>query len=273
MSRTSSRSMLALHLPGVAAALTANASQTSVPTTGSKSIATGDDAAFAVQMTAKGGSDSITVQCASVGGIVGVMPTVTTGAVYSNTNQVPNVVIVASDGTLGYFFGGYVANSATTQTWSSSDTIKEYGNLIIPPFPVKVYGVILNAAFFGNTDAILYSNPLVTPVAEKTKSIDLNAIGSATAGPYPRQSKWITKRMPHRPIIWVAGNWGVGLVTGSPTHPGLSEDGSAKPTVLQFQFDDRDPIVLAIVAKEAVAIARSILDQYENPPPSPDRYS
>ncbi|WP_338832260.1 hypothetical protein [Bradyrhizobium sp. 27S5] len=109
----------------------------------------------------------------------------TTGAVYSNTNQVPNVVIVASDGTLGYFFGGYVANSATTQTWSSADTIKEYGNLIIPPVPVKVYGLILNAAFFGNTDAILYSDPLGTPFAQKTKSIDLNTIGSATAGPYP----------------------------------------------------------------------------------------
>ncbi|WP_338692023.1 hypothetical protein V5279_37930 [Bradyrhizobium sp. 26S5] len=73
--------------------------------------------------------------------------------------------------------------------------------------------------------------------------------------------------------IWVAGNWAVGLVTGSPTHPGLNEDGPAKPTFLQIQFNDREPIVLAIVAQEAVAIARSILDQYENPPPSPDRYS
>ncbi|WP_338688335.1 hypothetical protein V5279_23640 [Bradyrhizobium sp. 26S5] len=163
--------------------ITGSAWQTSVPTTGTKTVANGDFLAFAIQMTAKGGSDSLQVQCASQGGIVGVMPTVTTGSSYSNTTQLPNAVITFSDGVRGYFYGGYVASSSTTQTWSSADTTKEYGNLIQLPVPAKAYGVVFNAALFGNTDAILYSDPLGTPSAQKTVSIDLNTIGVASAGP------------------------------------------------------------------------------------------
>lgn len=175
---------VAASLAGGGGGITGSAWQTSVPTTGSKTIANGDFVAFCVQMTAKGGSDSIVAQCGGQGGVVGVMPTVTTGSSYSNTTQVPNAVITFSDGVRGYFYGGYVASSSSTQTWASNSTTKEYGNLIQLPVPAKAYGIVFNAALFGNTDVVLYSDPLGTPAAQKTVSVDLNAIGSASAGPY-----------------------------------------------------------------------------------------
>ncbi|MHC2619427.1 hypothetical protein ACVIW2_001459 [Bradyrhizobium huanghuaihaiense] len=63
----------------------------------------------------------------------------------------------------------------------------------------------------------------------------------------------------------LTNKWVVGLMADSPANP--------KPTVLIFEFDDRENINLAILPDEAVKIARAILDQYENPPPPPDRYS
>lgn len=170
--------------------ITTAAWQTHVPDTGTKTIANGDILAFAIQMTTRAGADSIVVQCENSTTISNFPGTTTFDgtSTYTAQNSVPNVVITFSDGTLGFFFGSYVASvGSTTQTWNSGSGTKEYGNYFALPVPAKIYGMVLNIGFAGNTsdcDAILYSDPLGTPVAEKTSSIDANVMGSATTGRY-----------------------------------------------------------------------------------------
>jgi hypothetical protein len=166
--------------------ITTTSWQEHAPDTGSKTIANGDLIAFAIQMTARAGADSVLVSAVSShSGNQTQMPTVTeyTGGSYSaGSGLLPNVVITFSDGALGFFFGGWVASvGSTTQTWNSSSGTKEYGNFFQMPVPAKIHGLIINCTIGGNTDVILYSDPLGTPVAEKTISVDLNTVGVATA--------------------------------------------------------------------------------------------
>lgn len=163
----------------------ATAWQEHVPTSGSKTIAHGDFVAFAVQMTARGGADSLVVQCFASPSGAGGHPTVSAFDLggYISTSFVPNAVITFSDGARGYFFGGSVASSASTQAWANNSATKEYGNFIQLPFPAKVHGLIFSAATQGDTDAILYSDPLGTPSAQKTVSLDTNTT-SVTVVPF-----------------------------------------------------------------------------------------
>lgn len=161
--------------------ITADAWQTSVPTTGSKTIANGDLVAFAVQATARAGADGVLVSAAAHLSTNQVLPCVTNfTASYADAARLPNVVITFSDGTLGFFIGGYVASvGSTTQTWNSGSSPNEYGNLFQAPFPMDIYGIQVAASFAGNADVVLYTDPLGTPSAQKTVSLDLNTQGTA----------------------------------------------------------------------------------------------
>lgn len=170
-----SRSMV-----GGGGGITANAWQTHVPTAGTKTIANGDLVAFCVQMTARGGTDSVAGNLPA-SAFAHHRPTVTayTGAAYQAQTVVPNIIITFSDGALGYFHGSDVGSSFGSRTWSSTDGTKEYGQLFNFPFPMKIYGA------YGWTDAdndfsvVLYSVPLsASPVAEGTVSIDSNAVAA-----------------------------------------------------------------------------------------------
>jgi len=161
--------------------ITSAAWQTSVPTSGTKTIASGDLLAMSIQMTARGGADSVLVS--NVGGLsTATIPGVTafTGGSYNASNQLPNMVIVASDGTIGYIFGGYVADvGSTTQTWNNASGTKEYGNILRFPFPVRAYGIVANNSG-GDLDLILYSDPLGTPAAQRTVSVDANTMAASS---------------------------------------------------------------------------------------------
>jgi hypothetical protein len=162
--------------------ITTAAWQTSVPTAGSKTIATWDEVAFVVQMTARGGADSVLVSAAPVIA-VSSKPGVTdfVGGSYATANRLPNAVIVASDGTLGFFFGGHVASvGSTNQAWNNTSGTKEYGNILRVGAPLRAYGIMVGNTFGGDCDLILYSDPLGTPVAERTRSVDLNTVNAST---------------------------------------------------------------------------------------------
>lgn len=171
-------------LTGGGGGITANAWQEHVPDAGTKTIVNGDLVAFAVQMTALGGADATRPQTASNVSVASSWPLVTeyTGGAYSTVNALmPNAVITFSDGKLGFFAAGYVfATPSTTQTWNNGSATKEYGNFFQVPFPCNIYGIYHGGGIGGDTDFILYSAPLGTPVAEKTVSVDLNTVGSAT---------------------------------------------------------------------------------------------
>ncbi len=171
-------------LTGGGGGITASAWQEHVPDTGTKTIANGDLIAFAVQMTAAGGADAVRPQTiVNIGAAPTIYPYVTdyVGGAYTNNGLLPNVVITFSDGKLGWFAGGVAfLTPTTTTTWNNTSGTKEYGNFFQPPFPAGVYGIYLAASIVGNMDIILYSDPLGTPVAEKTVSIDLNTVGAAS---------------------------------------------------------------------------------------------
>lgn len=162
--------------------ITANAWQENVPTAGTKTIANGALIAFCIQMTARGGTDSVGIGVMQTGTSGNTtIPSVTSllSAAYNINTKIPNAVIKFSDGTLGFFWGGIVASLGSVGvTWDSSSATKEYGNYIKVPFPIKVYGLIASCSVAGNTDAILYSDPLGTPIAEKTVSLDLHTVGA-----------------------------------------------------------------------------------------------
>jgi hypothetical protein len=171
-------------LTGGGGGISANSWHEHVPDSGSKTIANGDMVAFCVQMTALGGADLVNVQAFSSFNIVS-LPAVTsyTGGSYASAGQLPNAVITFSDGTLGFFHGGFVESSVTTITWNSGSGTKEYGNLLQFPFPVRIYGIAAASLSTNNADLslVLYSDPLGTPVAERTLALDgnISAAGSS----------------------------------------------------------------------------------------------
>jgi hypothetical protein len=158
-----------------------NVGTTSVPTTGSKTIANGDLVAFAVQMTARAGVDSVIVNGAGLGAPTN-RPIVTqfTGGAYAAVTISPILVITASDGTIGWFFGTEPSSSVPSRTFSSggAGATKEYGQLFKLPFPCKIYGLYGDIVPSADLNWVLYSSPLGTPVAEKTVAMDLNVVNA-----------------------------------------------------------------------------------------------
>lgn len=161
--------------------ITGNASQNHVPDTGTKTIAHGDMVAFAVQMTARAGADSVIVQNAS-GPSAPLQRPVTTSYVagsYTNTNQLPNVFITFADGATGWFYASDIFTTINTRTWNSGSAQVEYGQLYKLPFPTKIYGIYGFVDPDADFDVVLYSDPLGTPAAERTVSFDANVVAIA----------------------------------------------------------------------------------------------
>jgi hypothetical protein len=157
-----------------------------VPTSGSKTIANGDLVAFVLQMIAKGGSSDI-AQFSGMAPVAGSgttpsRPTVGSVTASAGLNQFyPNCAITFSDGTKGYFVGGFVYSiPRTILTWNNTSTPKEYGNYIQAPFACSIHGIAVGMGIAADVDLVLYSDPLGTPVAERTISVDANAVSSAT---------------------------------------------------------------------------------------------
>ena len=160
--------------------VTANAWQTSVPTTGTKTIANGDLVAVSMQMTARGGADTIAVAGALGSAFHRPVTTQFTGGAYSLVTGIPSVFITFADGATGWIQGGWVFSGLNARTFNSGSATKEYGQLYKLPFPTKVYGLYGWADPDNNFDFILYSDPLGgSPVAERTCTIDANVVAIA----------------------------------------------------------------------------------------------
>ncbi len=168
--------------------VTSAAVQTSVMTSGTKTIAHGDLIAVVFSMTARGGTDSVLVNFNN-NGIYPATPNLptstnnTTGAYLKTSAALPNCYIVFNDGSIGYFGGfpfqavaptGVAINSGTA-------TADEYGNIVNLNTTYMAYGLFFNgllASTSSDFELILYSNPLETPVAERTITVDVSKIGS-----------------------------------------------------------------------------------------------
>lgn len=170
-------------LIGGADSLTSNTGNISVPDTGSKTIANGDLVAVCIQMTARGGSDSVIVWT-TFGSANQTTVTTLAGGIYSNSvGASPNAFITFSDGAKGWCFGSDVWSWSGTRLWNSGGATKEYGQLYQFPFPFEIHGIYgwVGSGGVADFSLVLYSDPLGTPVAEKTVSIDGNSITGVTA--------------------------------------------------------------------------------------------
>lgn len=171
--------------------ITSNAINTSVMTTGTKTIAHGALIAIAFDLTARGGTDSILIShniMVNLWGDQG-MPQVSdnvTGTFVRNSTAMPNAYIVFDDGSIGWLFGTYFQSVApTTQTFNSgTGTADEYGNLLYYPHTFYAFGIAVLGNYAGtssDTELLLYSTPLGTPAVQRTITVDATQLG-LTAG-------------------------------------------------------------------------------------------
>lgn len=175
--------------------VTANAVNTSVMTTGTKTIAHGDLIAITLAMTTRGGTDSIIVilnhmsnywQDSLLPGVVNN----SSGTWARNVSAIPNAYIIFDDGTIGWLAGtSFTKTSPTVLNYNSGTaTADEYGNLLNYPVTFNALGIVLtgyavNAS--ADFELLLYSTPLGTPVVERTITVDatqLTAVNSRLRG-------------------------------------------------------------------------------------------
>lgn len=172
--------------------VTSGATQTSVMTTGTKTISHGSLVAIGFAMTARGGSDSVVVNGQyhdmTQLSILAGLPTVTdntTGTYARSGNALPNAYIQFDDGSIGWIFGcGFATNVTGSIAYNiSTATADEYGNYINYPATFNAIGAqfyILTALNSSDFEILLYSAPLGTPVVERTITVDATQL-SATA--------------------------------------------------------------------------------------------
>lgn len=163
--------------------ITANAWQTDAPTNGTKTVANGDLICFAIQMTARGGADSVVVGVGSQPPNGTHYPFVTnfTGGSYAAAVVLPNAIIAFSDGAYGWFFLSDVFSTLSARTYNvDTATTDEYGQLYQFPFPVRISGIVTHLDPDANCELILYSDPLGSPVAQRTITIDANTPAAAS---------------------------------------------------------------------------------------------
>lgn len=163
-------------------------------TNGTKTINHLDTVAITIEMTARGGTDSVF--------ITSYLPNVFTNA---NTSQFPyrvtdtgagptrqttgayGAMIIFDDGTLGWIEGIWFApgmQAITSQTYNSGSTPDEYAAVFQVPFKCSVRGAWMYVGSIASTDnfeIILYSDAEGTPAAQKTVTVDPNYTGSTYA--------------------------------------------------------------------------------------------
>lgn len=176
---------VAASFTGGGGGVTASAVNTSVMTTGTKTIAHGDLVAIVFELTARGGADTIGIRAQNPSNVwlpSNGFPTVTdnTGGTYARTaSAIPLAQIVFDDGTLGWFYAApffnYNNSPGTVAFNSGTATADEYGNYLNYPFTYYAAGVQCFVNISGTSadaELLLYSDPLGTPVVERTITID-----------------------------------------------------------------------------------------------------
>lgn len=148
-------------------------------------VTPGDFMGVFLQMIVQGGADSLTVRCGD-SGLASNLPGVTnlTGpSTYAAATAMPNCFLTFDDGAFGYFLGSqvYSVGSTASPNFGSGSSPNEYGNLFQFNFPVTILGAsIFGLAPANAFDFVLYADPLGTPSAVKTLSVNKFAIGSTT---------------------------------------------------------------------------------------------
>jgi hypothetical protein len=177
-------------LVGGVATITASVVNVATMTSGTKTITHGDLVAVGMEMTARGGADSVVV---SRSGINSTVPyfTADTGSGPALGVGLPLFAVEFDNGVLGYFDGsGFPYLSDQSAAFSNASTPDEYALVFQLPFPASAVGAfvrISSASAADDFEVILYSDPLGTPVAERTIVQDMSfSSGNASTHFYGR---------------------------------------------------------------------------------------
>ena len=161
-------------LTGGGGGLTSGSFISTTMTTGTKTLTHGDLIAVVFEMTARGGTDSVQIQLATGTNGASAIPWTTkdTGAGPVKSSNRPAVVIETDDGTLAWLgFETYPFSWATTGNFNSGSTPDEYASMFQVPFACETSGATVNLFTLGACEIILYSDPLGTPVAQRTVTV------------------------------------------------------------------------------------------------------
>lgn len=154
--------------------ITANALKTVTFTDGSKSIANGALVAVGAEMTARGGGDTVTIR--SVNNTTSTVPyaSVDTGTGPTRLSVMVPVVIEADDGTVGWILGCPIPFTEDTVAISDTTTPDEIALIFQLPFPARIQDVVcyVQPQSGDSFDVKLYTDPLGTPSAQRTVSVD-----------------------------------------------------------------------------------------------------
>ncbi len=166
--------------------ITGDAILTGVMSSGTKTITHGDYVAIGVEMTALGGADTVRFESFNAAGVndwpACYVTQDTGGGPAVSQNQMP-VAIEFDDGTLGILMYGLCARPAGV-AFNSGDAPDEFATIFQVPYLCSIAGinaVMDNVASTDDFEAILYSDPLGTPSAERTVTANVDAIVSGTS--------------------------------------------------------------------------------------------
>jgi hypothetical protein len=176
--------------------INANAINEATMSSGSKTIAHGGLVAVVIEMTARGGVDSVSpgrVTDQNAG--LPYCATDTGAGSVKQTTSIPYCVVQADDGALGIFgpLEMTIPNEPSDTSFNSGSAVDEYAIVFQLPFKCEIDKL---CAVIGELDAgetgelVLYSAPTTSPVAERTITIDPDVFSSA--GSNPVLSVWDT---------------------------------------------------------------------------------
>jgi hypothetical protein len=148
---------------------------------GTKTITHGDLIAVVIEMTARGGADSVVVNRYSTAvGAISPHTTVDSGSGPAKLNgSPPRVGIEFDDGTIGWFDTCPPAISLGTGNIGTGSTPDEYALVFQVPFKAVAHGLwawLTGVSAVDDFEVILYSDPLGTPVAQRTIAQDADLI-------------------------------------------------------------------------------------------------
>jgi hypothetical protein len=174
-------------LTGGGGGLTANAVNSVTMSSGTKTITHGDLVAIVLEVTARGGADSIQISRSTASSS---MPYVTadTGAGPAKVTVAPICTVEFDDGTMGWFGGDSFAcddNTSGTGTFASNSTPDEYCTVFRLPIASECIGAMWGPLSYAATDdheILLYSDPLGTPAVERTATVDADLRAFPSSG-------------------------------------------------------------------------------------------
>lgn len=153
--------------------------------TGSKSITQGDLIAITLLMTARGGADSVAIAVHNFANATMPFSTHRTAGAWGTSGEAEPaaVIITFDDGTIATLDGLVAPGGEQASTnWADSDNPDERGQIFQLPWDCKIDALWMDG---GITDAdsdftlILYADPLGTPAALATVTINAATLGTA----------------------------------------------------------------------------------------------